>query len=100
MLKRTLLAAAALTMLAAPASAACTYWVAVYESAVAEKRIKTNDALAGNITKARGLADDGKEAECMVVVKEIDLMLEKSGETKTVQDWVAEMGKQGRPVAQ
>ena len=100
MLKRTLFAAAALALLASPASAACTYWVAVYESAVVEQKIKTNDALMGNITKARGLANDGKENECMVMIKEIDLMLEKSGETKMVSDWVAEMGKQGRPVAQ
>ncbi len=100
MLKRTLFAAAALAIVAGPASAACTYNVAVLESAAAEGAIKTNDALMGNITKARGLANDGKEKECMAVVHEIYMTVDKAGEGKMIDEHHTKLGKQGRPVTQ
>ena len=100
MLKRTLFAAAALAIVAGPASAACTYNVAVLESATADGAIKTNDALMGNITKARGLANDGKEKECMVVVHEIYMDLDKTDDGRMIDEYHTKLGKQGRPVVQ
>lgn len=105
MLKRTLIStAAAAAMLAGFATQAsaghCTYWVGVYESAVATKAIKAQDALMGQITKARGLVNDGKDKECMAVVMEIDRMLEKSGEHEMVKQHIIKLGRQGRPVTQ